>query len=208
MALTEIEYGSVARSTVLNDNFDYLDKRIDTVGASITTVQSNLATLNTTLNNKIDSNNSTINSTTVKLTGNQTISGIKTFSSSPLVPTASTSDNSTKAASTAFVKNCLAGANSMPNYSTAQNNKAADTWHSATVNGWLHLQTGSIDDRNDPYLQIKYNGVTRTFRSSGSTTSSEHFYYCIVAPCPKGATYYMYAGNSGATLSFIPSIGG
>lgn len=40
----------------------------------------------------------------VKLTGNQTIGGTKTFSSSPLVPTASSSDNSTKAASTAFVK--------------------------------------------------------------------------------------------------------
>jgi phage-related tail fiber protein len=38
------------------------------------------------------------------LTGNQTIAGIKTFSSSPEVPTVATSDNSVKAASTAFVK--------------------------------------------------------------------------------------------------------
>lgn len=34
----------------------------------------------------------------------QTVAGTKTFSSSPVVPTPSTSDNSTKAASTAFVK--------------------------------------------------------------------------------------------------------
>lgn len=38
----------------------------------------------------------------VKLTGNQTVAGTKTFSSSPVVPTASANDNSTKAASTAY----------------------------------------------------------------------------------------------------------
>lgn len=38
------------------------------------------------------------------LTGDQTLAGTKTFSSSPLVPTPATGDNSTKAASTAFVK--------------------------------------------------------------------------------------------------------
>ena len=36
-------------------------------------------------------------------TGNETIAGVKTFSSSPLVPTPSSGDNSQKAASTAFV---------------------------------------------------------------------------------------------------------
>lgn len=39
----------------------------------------------------------------------QTISGAKTFSSSPLVPTATTGDSSTKAASTAFVANVASG---------------------------------------------------------------------------------------------------
>lgn len=43
----------------------------------------------------------------VKLSGNQTISGTKTFSSSPVVPTQTYTDNSTKAASTAFVKTVL-----------------------------------------------------------------------------------------------------
>ena len=39
----------------------------------------------------------------VKLTGNQTIVGVKTFSSSPIVPTPTSGDNSTKVATTAFV---------------------------------------------------------------------------------------------------------
>jgi hypothetical protein len=38
------------------------------------------------------------------LTGDQTINGVKTFVSSPLLPTPSLSDNSTKAATTAFVQ--------------------------------------------------------------------------------------------------------
>ena len=41
----------------------------------------------------------------VKISGNQTIAGTKTFSASPNVPTPATSDNSTKAATTAYVKN-------------------------------------------------------------------------------------------------------
>lgn len=40
----------------------------------------------------------------VTLTGNQTVAGTKTFSSSPVIPTPSTADDSTKAATTAFVK--------------------------------------------------------------------------------------------------------
>jgi hypothetical protein len=43
------------------------------------------------------------------LVGNQTIAGIKTFSSSPIVPTPTAGDNSTKAATTAFVAAALAG---------------------------------------------------------------------------------------------------
>jgi hypothetical protein len=43
----------------------------------------------------------------VKLAGTQTITGAKTFSTSPVVPTPATSDNSTKAASTAWVRASL-----------------------------------------------------------------------------------------------------
>lgn len=42
-----------------------------------------------------------------KLAGTQTIAGVKTFSSSPIIPTASNSSNDTTAASTAFVKNVI-----------------------------------------------------------------------------------------------------
>ena len=44
----------------------------------------------------------------VHLTGNETVAGTKTFTTSPVVPTPITGDNSTKAASTAFVASTLA----------------------------------------------------------------------------------------------------
>lgn len=44
------------------------------------------------------------------LSGDQAVSGIKTFNASPLVPTAAAGDNTTKAASTAFVTAAIAAA--------------------------------------------------------------------------------------------------
>lgn len=52
MSLTHIEYGSLASSAVMNDNFEYLDNRITTVANSLTsvasTINSNIASLNST----------------------------------------------------------------------------------------------------------------------------------------------------------------
>ena len=46
--------------------------------------------------------------TKVSLSDNQTVAGTKTFSSSPLMPTATAGDSSAKGASTAFVQNAIA----------------------------------------------------------------------------------------------------
>ena len=46
--------------------------------------------------------------TKVSLGGDQTVAGTKTFSSSPLIPTATAGDSSAKGASTAFVQNAIA----------------------------------------------------------------------------------------------------
>ena len=45
----------------------------------------------------------------VQLTGDQSISGIKTFTSSPVLPTPTAGDNTTKGATTAFVTGAVAG---------------------------------------------------------------------------------------------------
>lgn len=63
MALTEIEYGSLASSEIVNGNFTYLDNKISGVAESITTtaatINSNIATINSTMSSmKEEINNS------------------------------------------------------------------------------------------------------------------------------------------------------
>lgn len=48
--------------------------------------------------------------TMLSLTGDQTVAGVKTFNSSPIVPTASPGTNNTQAASTAFVQTAISAA--------------------------------------------------------------------------------------------------
>ncbi len=52
MPLTHIEYGSLASSDTMNNNFEYLDNRITTVANNLTTtsssIYSNIASLNST----------------------------------------------------------------------------------------------------------------------------------------------------------------
>lgn len=77
-----------------NDNNQYLDRRINNC-ATTAYVEQQISSINTQVSN------------TVKITGNQTVQGTKTFSSSPILPTPAASDNSTKGATTAWVKSVL-----------------------------------------------------------------------------------------------------
>ncbi len=58
MPLTNIEYGSLASSEVMNDNFEYLDDRITTVAGNITStasaINSNIASMNSTFTSQYE----------------------------------------------------------------------------------------------------------------------------------------------------------
>lgn len=54
MALITIEPRGEVVSSVLNDNFTYLDDRITTVSSGITTLQSNISSLNSTFTSQIN----------------------------------------------------------------------------------------------------------------------------------------------------------
>ena len=60
MALTEIEYGSLASSEIMNNNFQYLDNRISNVSETVSTnqagVNSNIASINSTLTSMSEDN--------------------------------------------------------------------------------------------------------------------------------------------------------
>lgn len=55
MALTRIEYGSLASSDIMNNNFEYLDNRISAVNNSLglnnSSISSNIASINTLISN-------------------------------------------------------------------------------------------------------------------------------------------------------------
>ena len=81
MSLTEIEYGSLASSETMNNNFEYLDNKITDVSESListaATINSNIATINSTVstlgtntNSSIDTINGKINSINSALSGN------------------------------------------------------------------------------------------------------------------------------------------
>ena len=55
MALIEIEYGSVASSSVLNENFESLSEDIQTVASNLSTINANLATSIATVNTSLTS---------------------------------------------------------------------------------------------------------------------------------------------------------
>jgi len=81
MPLVTIQGSDVVKNsrTVLNSNFTYLESEI-----ALKTDQTDFDTLETTVGTKANDN------AVVKLTGDQTVAGVKTFSSSPVVPTPTT----------------------------------------------------------------------------------------------------------------------
>ena len=74
MSLTEIEYGSLASSEIMNNNFEFLDNKISSVSESIVTniasVNSNIASINSSIaslsddiNNSLDDLDSSLENT-------------------------------------------------------------------------------------------------------------------------------------------------
>ena len=122
----------------------------------------------------------------VHLTGDETIEGVKTFISSPEVPTLDTSDNSTKVANTAFVQGAIAqgisggGARFVPKELGRRRSSGAWTITGVTVGVPLYV-----------FLTAPSGGEDIDF-----TTTSGILY-------PSGVNQYIQRSNRDATL--IPS---
>lgn len=81
MALTEIEYGSLASSDVMNNNFEYLDNKItdvsENLASNVATINANIATANTSIstlgenvNKLVENLNTTLTATFTETTNN------------------------------------------------------------------------------------------------------------------------------------------
>ncbi len=53
MALINIEYGSLASSSVMNNNFEYLDNRISTLSESLTAATSSISSVSASITNMV-----------------------------------------------------------------------------------------------------------------------------------------------------------
>lgn len=78
MALIKIEYGSVADSATLNENFNYLDERITDTAVSIATLQSNISSVGVNANAQLELKASeiTTNIESMKTELDETIAGV------------------------------------------------------------------------------------------------------------------------------------
>ena len=89
----------------------------------------------------------------VKKTGNETIDGTKTFSKSPVVPTATSTDNSTKAASTAFVKTAISG--------KADDSSVVHKTGNETIAGTKTFASNVKVSKASPYVDLYNTNVTK-----------------------------------------------
>lgn len=108
----------------------------------------------------------------VGLTGNETVAGVKTFSSSPIAPTPTTGDNTTKVATTAFVASALV--NRMQYSLTATQTASGLSVDFTGIPSWakrITVQyTGlSTNGSVNPVLQIG-SGALKTTGYQGSQT--------------------------------------
>ena len=131
--------------------------------------KSQLDSAQTTLNSAITN----LGNSVVKLTSDQTIAGTKTFNESPIVPTPATSDNSTKAASTAFVKNNFSLLTGLPKWNSAISTTAST--YTVPSRGWLFVEmAGSSEDSTVGYAYINNKEVgyilSRYGRSVGDSS--------------------------------------
>lgn len=151
-ALPEIRQditGLKAEDAALDGRLDTVELKVQTAEGNIVTIQGQIVALQTA-----DGQN-------VKITGNQTIDGVKTFTSSPMVPTVATGTFDDKAANGTKVMNELDNYAPMVRTTGDQtlvgvkkfgtnpylviqrtpvntDNNAADTWHKVASFNWIN----------------------------------------------------------------------
>ncbi len=112
----------------------------------------------------------------VKLTGDQTIDGIKTFTSSPKAPTPATSDNSTNIATTMFVQSLI------NNIKTKEN---------IDVNGWVEFPNGLI---------LQWGRFLSTTHAFQDVSFPKPFPNRVIAILP-GGTFQFYDVDNPASMT-------
>ena len=164
----------------MNNNFDYLDSRITTVGQAITGWETQLANVNTTLTNSFNN----LNSAAVKLTGAQTITGNKTFSGTV---THKNNMTLTNACDLSCAGNAtFTGVVKVPT-STSKGTALQLSAHSKSANGYMKLGNGLIFQWGEITKQDNSFSGDLTFPTAFSSETSYGF--------ATGTHYYTGSGD-------------
>ena len=186
-------------------NTAYVKTAIDNLNGAISSVKTSNLTANRTLVSNssgkiavssttstelgyvhgVTSNIQTQLNNKVGVSTNNTFTGTNDFTQSPTMPTPSSSDNSTKGATTAFVKTAVSNAMVFPDYANAYDLTKANG--SAPANGWLFIlkQGGdftlngmsfSLGAAYNIYTQLPYQPRVK----AGDTYSSTNWATAIV----------------------------
>lgn len=145
-----------------------------------------------------------IDSAVVHNTGNETIAGVKTFTLSPIVPTPTSGDNSTKIATTAFVKS-KSEADSIGVGQTWQNvagNRVSGTTYTNSTGKPIQILVTSYStvSGNTGIVIFNIDGIVfyTNHVSGASTANNESVATSLIIP--NGATYSV-TSSSGSTIS-------
>lgn len=143
-------------------------------------------------------------SAVVKLSGSQTVAGTKTFSSSPVIPTASSSDNSQKSANTAWVRTFVSGQVS---------NKLSATFPSASNNqryirfsNGFQIVMGTVTTTGSNNTVVNFIHPFTTIYSASATmvvADNDGYSAYIHSLSTTGISVHRYSNNSGTTVKFI-----
>ena len=134
----------------------------------------------------------------VNTTTAQSISGVKTFSSSPIVPTQSAKDSSTKAASTAYVDNAVENIDPTTLPKTTKSNLGV-----AQVGSGLHVKDGivGLGETEKPVVTSPSAGANVPL--SGFTVTGSAFNTLYISDTQKSARWVVY--QNGAIVADVTS---
>ena len=143
-------------------------------------------------------------STAVILTGDQTVAGVKTFSSSPIVPTPTTDY---QASTKKYVDDEVAGVPAQVGFG-AWVAKSADTVYQAATDGFV-VASGQGYGEGDQglflYTDSSNPPTTLRAKDGGSGSGTTSVKECVMSPVKKN-DYYKIVNNTGAavTVYWIP----
>lgn len=188
MSLQPIQFGTLASSEQVNDNFEYLDGRITDTASTISGVESNLSSqIQTVNNNKADRTLSNVTSLSDAIKA--LLSGA--YANKDL----SNVTGGIAGALTADDKKAIA-ALSMPNYSAGVS-ITTNTDYTCTAEGWILLYDSNFQSGHR-YFTI--NGTQYTFSGSGGNYIDSNF---AIIPVSTGDVVKL----TGGIIKFFPMKG-